>query len=238
MGWHVQSRPAGKYCPLNVFFNADQILFSECASPHSPEVRSPVGLGVLPSISPLVSTPIDVPDFDIPEARQPLPDSPPVETLSPVTVVLEVDQDTPQQPELPTQSVSPLSASESSVQSYITSPQEPPEEYHPTVLALHSKSVQTMAEISPVLTPTTLSTNPNPLHCRACLADTCDDITASMCGHIFCNRFVLFHFYLRLDATPTIFIRCITDAVIKTNRCPVCMTPTLLYCLFRLDLAA
>jgi hypothetical protein len=32
--------------------------------------------------------------------------------------------------------------------------------------------------------------------------------------------------------------RCITDAVIKTSRCPVCMTPTLLYCLFRLDLAA
>ncbi|KAF9480956.1 hypothetical protein BDN70DRAFT_920190 [Pholiota conissans] len=59
----------------------------------------------------------------------------------------------------------------------------------------------------------------NPLHCRVCLADSCDDITASMCGHIFCNR-------------------CITDAVIKTSRCPVCMTPTLLYCLFRLDLAA
>ena len=36
--------------------------------------------------------------------------------------------------------------------------------------------------------------------------------------------------------------RCITDAVIKTSRCPqaVCMTPTLLYssCLFRLDLTA
>lgn len=31
--------------------------------------------------------------------------------------------------------------------------------------------------------------NPNPLHCRVCLADSCDDITASMCGHIFCNRY-------------------------------------------------
>ena len=31
--------------------------------------------------------------------------------------------------------------------------------------------------------------------------------------------------------------RCITDAVMKTSRCPVCMTLTLQYCLFRLDLA-
>lgn len=32
--------------------------------------------------------------------------------------------------------------------------------------------------------------HPKPLHCRVCLADTCDDITASMCGHLFCNRYV------------------------------------------------
>ncbi|KXN86657.1 Zinc finger and BTB domain-containing protein 24 [Leucoagaricus sp. SymC.cos] len=56
------------------------------------------------------------------------------------------------------------------------------------------------------------------LHCRACRRDTPDDITATMCGHVFCNR-------------------CIVDAVIKTSRCPFCSTPTLLYCLFRLDLA-
>jgi len=35
--------------------------------------------------------------------------------------------------------------------------------------------------------PTTSSANP--LHCRACKADTCDDITATMCGHVFCNRY-------------------------------------------------
>ncbi|KAF9448582.1 hypothetical protein P691DRAFT_35477 [Macrolepiota fuliginosa MF-IS2] len=56
------------------------------------------------------------------------------------------------------------------------------------------------------------------LHCRACRRETPDDITATMCGHVFCNR-------------------CIVDAVIKTSRCPFCSTPTLLYCLFRLDLA-
>jgi hypothetical protein len=35
--------------------------------------------------------------------------------------------------------------------------------------------------------PTTSSANP--LHCRACKTDTCDDITATMCGHVFCNRY-------------------------------------------------
>lgn len=31
----------------------------------------------------------------------------------------------------------------------------------------------------------------SPLHCRVCLRDPCDDATATMCGHIFCNRFVV-----------------------------------------------
>ncbi|KIM42146.1 hypothetical protein M413DRAFT_128042 [Hebeloma cylindrosporum] len=179
---------------------------SECPSPRSPEVSSPVGLGVLPAISPLASTPIDIPSFDIPEAQKPLPDSP-VE-LSPVTVVVELK---PQSLAIP--STSPLSTSSS--QSFITSPQELSED------PAFSTSIETAvtSPVTPVVAPASESTKPNPLHCRVCLADSCDDITASMCGHIFCNR-------------------CITDAVIKTSRCPVCMTPTLLYCLFRLDLAA
>ncbi|CAA7269312.1 unnamed protein product [Cyclocybe aegerita] len=163
---------------------------SECAC--SPSVASPMGLGVLPSISPLASTPIDISVFDYPEARQPLPDSPPpTQTVSPVTVIEEIAA-------LPCPSEEPSSNP--------TTPQ---------------KCIQTSPLSSPL--PTSVAplptSNPNPLHCRGCLADECDDITATMCGHIFCNR-------------------CITDAVIKTSRCPVCMTPTLLYCLFRLDLAA
>lgn len=38
---------------------------------------------------------------------------------------------------------------------------------------------------------------------------------------------------------PSVLIsldRCITEVVIKSSRCPVCSTPTLLYCLFRLDI--
>ncbi|KIL62865.1 hypothetical protein M378DRAFT_165140 [Amanita muscaria Koide BX008] len=56
-------------------------------------------------------------------------------------------------------------------------------------------------------------------HCRLCQADMCNDPTATMCGHLFCYR-------------------CITESVIRTPRCPTCATPTLLYCLFRLDLSA
>ncbi|KAG2137405.1 uncharacterized protein EDB93DRAFT_765057 [Suillus bovinus] len=54
------------------------------------------------------------------------------------------------------------------------------------------------------------------LYCRICLRDPCDDTTATMCGHVFCNR-------------------CIIDAVMARSACPVCTAPTLLYCLFRLD---
>ncbi|PPQ73717.1 hypothetical protein CVT26_010848 [Gymnopilus dilepis] len=192
------------------------------SSPRSPEVRSPPGLGLLPAISPLATTPIDLITFDIPEAHKPLPESP-VETAatSPVTVVQDLS---PQEPEPQVEEihvpVAPSPLSSPSAKSYITSPQEPLDR----IDRVASVGTQT-AELSPLTPAVTTPPEPpreenkNPLHCRVCLADTCDDITASMCGHIFCNR-------------------CIVDAVIKTNRCPVCMTPTLLYCLFRLDLAA
>jgi len=57
------------------------------------------------------------------------------------------------------------------------------------------------------------------LHCRLCQIDTCSDPTATMCGHMFCYK-------------------CITKSVMETPRCPVCSTPTLLYCLFRLHLSS
>jgi len=72
----------------------------------------------------------------------------------------------------------------------------------------------------PVKSPCGRSEEPSPrMHCRICLKATCDDLTATMCGHIFCNK-------------------CITQAVMSQSKCPVCATPTLLYCLFRIDLSS
>ncbi|KAF8636359.1 hypothetical protein AX16_011010 [Volvariella volvacea WC 439] len=58
-----------------------------------------------------------------------------------------------------------------------------------------------------------------PLHCRICKIDRCLDVAATFCGHVFCYG-------------------CITQAIINKPSCPVCATPTLLYCIFRLDLAS
>ncbi|KJA26800.1 hypothetical protein HYPSUDRAFT_35957 [Hypholoma sublateritium FD-334 SS-4] len=269
---------------------------SECSSPMGPpDLSSPMSLKSLPSMSPLATTPIDIAGYDIPEAQRPLPDSP-TEFQSPITVIdalpepdaplhAELQPDAPKLAPLLPRAASP----ESSVQSFITSPQEPEPEIEieiepnpvtdapraspaPTPPLPHElptaeleaafdlpivvderadatdgdafraelpdvvgPAVASPGSATPVASehgamgpsevgaegapPKTSPANLNPLHCRACLADSCDDITASMCGHIFCNR-------------------CITDAVIRTSRCPVCMTPTLLYCLFRLDIAA
>lgn len=76
----------------------------------------------------------------------------------------------------------------------------------------------------------------SPLHCRICRKDPCIDTTATMCGHIFCSR------YSHLDeyncyASVLICVRCITDEIVSTSKCPVCSTTTLLYCLFRIDLS-
>ncbi|KAF8838954.1 hypothetical protein BDN67DRAFT_825710 [Paxillus ammoniavirescens] len=56
------------------------------------------------------------------------------------------------------------------------------------------------------------------LHCRICRRDPCEEMTATICGHIFCKR-------------------CITQAVVAKSECPVCKSATLLYCLFKLDLS-
>lgn len=39
--------------------------------------------------------------------------------------------------------------------------------------------------------PSAATNGQSPLYCRICLRDPCDDPTATMCGHIFCNRFVI-----------------------------------------------
>ncbi|KIJ61397.1 hypothetical protein HYDPIDRAFT_42622 [Hydnomerulius pinastri MD-312] len=55
-------------------------------------------------------------------------------------------------------------------------------------------------------------------HCRICQRDPCEDMTATICGHIFCKK-------------------CVTQAVVAKSECPVCHSATLLYCLFKLDLS-
>ncbi|KAF6757623.1 hypothetical protein DFP72DRAFT_1110200 [Ephemerocybe angulata] len=84
----------------------------------------------------------------------------------------------------------------------------------PTALStLGSSSLRSSTRVAPVtvLRPA--------LHCRLCRADACVDITATMCGHLFCNK-------------------CITGEALKTLKCPVCAAPVVLYCLFKLDLSA
>ncbi|KIK70264.1 hypothetical protein GYMLUDRAFT_80218 [Collybiopsis luxurians FD-317 M1] len=55
-------------------------------------------------------------------------------------------------------------------------------------------------------------------HCRLCMQDPCTDCTATICGHLFCEK-------------------CITESVISSSKCPVCDNALLLYCLFKLDLS-
>ncbi|KAI6103846.1 hypothetical protein EV401DRAFT_692535 [Pisolithus croceorrhizus] len=56
-------------------------------------------------------------------------------------------------------------------------------------------------------------------HCRICLKDCCDEPTTTTCGHLFCYE-------------------CISNSIMDDPHCPECNAPTLLYCLFRMDLSA
>lgn len=82
-------------------------------------------------------------------------------------------------------------------------------------------SVELLPQISDASTPSTVTPSGNEirLHCRICGRNPCENMTATICGHIFCNS-------------------CITRAVVSKSECPVCKGATLLYCLFRLDLTA
>ncbi|KAF8136921.1 hypothetical protein EV363DRAFT_642341 [Boletus edulis] len=79
-------------------------------------------------------------------------------------------------------------------------------------------SGSTGARETRVSTPPKTGTGTYRLHCRICLVDPCEDMTATICGHLFCKR-------------------CITQAVVGKSECPVCGSATLLYCLFKLDLS-
>jgi hypothetical protein len=77
------------------------------------------------------------------------------------------------------------------------------------------------------------------LHCRICLRDPCEDMTATICGHLFCKRCVdaLIARCCVCERRLFVFRRCITQAVVAKSECPVCEGATLLYCLFKLDLS-
>jgi hypothetical protein len=55
-------------------------------------------------------------------------------------------------------------------------------------------------------------------YCRMCGADPCLEITATGCGHIFCNQ-------------------CIIEEVRENARCPVCNAAVLLFALLKLDVS-
>ncbi|EIW77035.1 hypothetical protein CONPUDRAFT_146147 [Coniophora puteana RWD-64-598 SS2] len=78
--------------------------------------------------------------------------------------------------------------------------------------ACESESVS-VAETAPPAAGSRLS-----VHCRMCGRDPCEEVTATMCGHLFCKQ-------------------CITEEVIAHSACPVCKHAVLLYCLFPIDLA-
>ncbi|KIJ14570.1 hypothetical protein PAXINDRAFT_100049 [Paxillus involutus ATCC 200175] len=77
---------------------------------------------------------------------------------------------------------------------------------------------QDVTLITNVAGPSTSTATTQRLHCRICLRDPCEEMTATICGHIFCKR-------------------CITQAVVAKSECPACKSATLLYCLFKLDLS-
>ena len=55
-------------------------------------------------------------------------------------------------------------------------------------------------------------------YCRICQVDPCREITATACGHVFCNE-------------------CIVEEVRENARCPVCNAAVLLFALLKLDVS-
>ncbi|KAJ6532690.1 hypothetical protein DFH09DRAFT_132349 [Mycena vulgaris] len=73
-------------------------------------------------------------------------------------------------------------------------------------------SLATATSNGTVVAPTAVD-----LECSLCRRAPFVEPTATICGHIFCNK-------------------CIMKQIMQTSKCPKCATPTLLYCLFRLHM--
>ncbi|ESK96307.1 myc-associated zinc finger [Moniliophthora roreri MCA 2997] len=218
----------------------------------SPDTSSPVGLAALPDISPLASTPTDItlingvaspssPVVSIPARRSP--------TSAPALIYTTVRGGSPSPPsssihagerpaeldDYPSSRSSTLSCSSPDLSNYTFGndmlSMESPLPFSPLESGIPTSAMSTINALqrktlgdrlhrgyTPVSVRRKVTTPSLSVHCRQCGKDSCDDPTATMCGHLFCYR-------------------CITEQVIRTSRCPVCATPNLLYCIFRLHLS-
>ncbi|KAI0053107.1 hypothetical protein FA95DRAFT_1601155 [Auriscalpium vulgare] len=79
-----------------------------------------------------------------------------------------------------------------------------------------SPAAARLARRTKSVTSAVLPTALSPFYCRGCRADPCVEITATACGHVFCNR-------------------CIVQEVRQNARCPVCNAAVLLFALLKLD---
>jgi hypothetical protein len=104
---------------------------------------------------------------------------------------------------------------------YHSVPLESPPPLRPAHPVLPTSSPTSTSLSAPLtfLTSSSSSSTRAPLltHCRKCYTSPCIEPTATLCGHLFCNQ-------------------CITESLIASSSCPKCRKPTLLYCLFRLEL--
>ncbi|KAF8341912.1 hypothetical protein F5887DRAFT_975610 [Amanita rubescens] len=177
----------------------------------SPDVSSPLDLAALPCISPLATTPIERTSslksqndgtFDFPESRYPLPDSPP---FVPAQVV------DPGYPSRWMPHSMELGLDDEISKDVISRPESAGLASNPEVL-----HIQTLTDSRHDTAEILVSSSPSPesaptraaelakqevsgqipghraLHCRLCQIDTCSDPTATMCGHMFCYKYVSF----------------------------------------------
>ena len=97
-------------------------------------------------------------------------------------------------------------------------------------------SIETPPSIRTAISTQQTTTGTLSLDCRMCEAPptVTTEPTVTTCGHLFCSEYVS-----RIPDSVIrrlILLRCITQHVASTSRCPVCNSSLLLYCLFKLDL--
>ncbi|THH13233.1 hypothetical protein EW146_g6959 [Bondarzewia mesenterica] len=89
-----------------------------------------------------------------------------------------------------------------------------------TPLAIISPFMRAVSSTTqPLRSSSSNATTRSQFYCRSCTLDPCEEITATACGHLFCNR-------------------CIVKEVRENARCPICNAAILLFALLKLDLRA